>query len=51
MVRFCKGNSPRRAPRIALLSFHEVNDVPQACIKSWQLAFAPGISAKFLLGG
>jgi hypothetical protein len=40
-----------RQPRIALLSFRRVNDVPQACINSSQLAFAPGISCKFLSGG
>jgi hypothetical protein len=39
------------APRIALLSFREVNDVPQACIKSSQLACAPVFQQSFLLGG
>jgi len=38
----------RRAGRISLLSFHGVNDVPQACINSSQLASPPGIRCKFL---
>jgi hypothetical protein len=44
-------NSATRQPRISLLSFRWVNDMPQACIKSSQLALAPGISCKFLSGG
>jgi hypothetical protein len=37
-------------PRIALLSFREVKDVPQACIKSSQLACAPGFQKNFYQG-
>jgi hypothetical protein len=41
----------REYDRIALLSFHSINDVAQACIKSSQLACPPGIRCKFLTGG
>jgi hypothetical protein len=43
------GNSATRQPCISLLSFRWVNDVPQACIKSSQLAFAP-VHASFYQG-
>jgi hypothetical protein len=40
-----------KRPRIPLLSFRRVNDVPQACIKSSQLGSAPGISNQVFSGG
>jgi hypothetical protein len=51
LYRTVNGNSATRLPRLSLLSFRWVNSVPQACIKSSQFAFAPGISCKFLSGG
>jgi hypothetical protein len=50
IYRIVNGNLATRQPRIALLSFRRVNDVPQACINSSQLAFAPEFHASFYQG-